>query len=186
MTTLERVAELAEALRAPTFVKAAEFILSLDKPMMIETGCFRGCTGDGQSTAIFALLAKETGGSFLSFELNEAHINKALDHLLKMELPKFAAFIQGNSIEMLKWVNHSVSFAYLDSYDYEEAKAIDAQNHQLKETEILLPKMAQRSAFLLDDCDLPHGGKAGLSVPLILANGYKETATGYQRLFVRE
>lgn len=186
MTTLERVAALAEPLRAPTFVAAAGFILKIESPVLVETGCYRGCDADGQSTSIFSLLARESGGSFASFELHQANIDKALIHLKQLDLDGFANFTCGDSVDTLKAIVRQVTFAYLDSYDYEEAKAIDAQTHQLKEVEILLPKMAQRSAFLLDDCDLPNGGKAGLSVPLILANGYKETATGYQRLFIRE
>lgn len=185
MTMLERVAELAETLRAPTFVEAAKFILGLNKPYLIETGCFRGCTGDGQSTAILATLVKETGGRFESYELHEHNIEKAVEHIHSMDLVGVAVFVLGNSLATLPAIMDKVSFAYLDSYDFEEHKALDAQNHQLREVEILLPKMAHHSAFLLDDCDLPLGGKAGLSVPLILANGYKETATGYQRLFIR-
>lgn len=183
MTLLERIAELAEPLRAPTFVKAAEFILTLDNPIIVETGCFRGCTGDGQSTLILALLAKEKGGTFLSFELNQEHIDEATKHL--GELASCVTFVKGDSAETLKQLSGVINFAYLDSYDFEEHKALDAQNHQVKEVQILLPKMAQHSAILIDDCDLPLGGKGGLSIPLILEAGYKETATAYQRLFER-
>lgn len=183
---LERIAELAEALRAATFVKAAEFVLSVDRPVIIETGSFRGCTGDGQSTVILAMLAKQQAGLFHSFELNQAHIDIAIQHLKEVGLENHVDFIQGDSCEKLKQLPDGITFAYLDSYDYEEAKAIDSQTHQLKEAEILLPKMAARSAFLLDDCDLPLGGKGGLSVPLILANGFKEVMSQYQRMFVRE
>lgn len=187
-TLLDRIAELAEPLRAPTFVKAAEFVLSISRPLIIETGCFRGCTGDGQSTVILAMLSKQTGGEFVSFELVEDHIYQARHQIESVMGPgedKFAAFILGNSIDGLKLLARPVAFAYLDSYDFEEHKAADAQNHQLKEVEILLPKMAEHSAFLIDDCDLPLGGKGGLSIPKILENGYKETATGYQRLLIR-
>lgn len=182
---LERIAELAEPLRAETFVKAAEFVLALKFPVLIETGCFRGCTGDGSSTAIIALLARETRGTFASFELNGENIVKAIDYLQTLGLHEHALFIEGDSLKTLQFRGDKIDFAYLDSYDFEEHKAADAQNHQLKEVEILLPKMAQHSAFLLDDCGLPLGGKGGLSIPLILENGYKETATGYQRLFIR-
>lgn len=185
MTTIERITVLAEPLRAPTFVAAAEFVLQLEKPVLTETGCYRGCDADGQSTSILSLLARETGGSFASFELHQHNIDKALLHLKQLDLDGFVTFTCGDSAETLKQIVRPVSFAYLDSYDYEEAKAQDAQNHQLKEVEILLPKMAEKSAFLLDDCDLPHGGKAGLSVPKILEAGYKETMTQYQRLFIR-
>lgn len=184
MTLLERIAELAEPLRAPTFVKAAEFILTLDNPIIVETGCFRGCTGDGQSTLILALLAKEKNGELLSFELNIGHIEEAEKHL--GELGYIVCFVQGDSADTLtRYSPDGIHFAYLDSYDFEEHKALDAQNHQVKEVQILLPKMAQHSAILIDDCDLPLGGKGGLSIPLIIKAGYKETATAYQRFFER-
>lgn len=186
MTILERIAELAEPLRAPTFVKAAEFILSCANPVIIETGSFRGETGDGQSTVILALLAQESVGIFFSHELNAEHITKAKDWLTKQGFPDITTFVAGDSIQTLKLLPEPVSFAYLDSYDFEEDKALVSQIHQLKEAMILLPKMAPRSAFLLDDCDLTLGGKGHLSAIWLLHKGYKEVATQYQRLFVRE
>lgn len=186
MTILERIEVLAEPLRAPTFVAAAKFILSLDKPNLVETGSYRGIDADGQSTPILSLLARETGGSFASFELHQHNIDKALTHLKQLDLDGFVSFTCGDSAETLKQIVRPISFAYLDSYDFEEHKALDAQSHQVREVEILLPKMAKTSAFLLDDCDLPLGGKAGLSVPMLLEAGYKETMSEYQRLFIRK
>lgn len=185
MTILDQVAKLAEPLRAPTFVKAAEFILSMPNPILCETGCYRGGTADGQSTLILAMLANHTGGIFFSHELNQEHITKARAWLESNGMSNRTAFLCGDSAETLKHLRDGIDFAYLDSYDFEEAKALDAQNHQLKEAQILLPKMAPVSAFLLDDCALPLGGKAGLSAPLILEHGYKEVMSQYQRLFIR-
>ena len=186
---LKRIEEMAEPLRAPTFVEAAKFILSLKTPYIVETGCYRGNNADGQSTAILALLAKETKGRFDSFDLHQHNIVIAQAHLNSLELNSpgvDVGFYMGDSAINLESIKFLVSFAYLDSYDFEEHKALDAQRHNLKEVEILLPKMADTSAILIDDCDLPLGGKGGLSVPTILAAGYKETATGYQRLFIRK
>lgn len=177
---------LAGVQRASTFCEAADFILSLQSPLIVETGCYRGADCDGMSTLILAKLAKETGGKLMSFDINQGHINSASALIATHGLSEHCEFIVGDSSQTLKSINGVVSFAYLDSFDYEESRPILSQCHQLIELAILIPKMAERSAFLFDDCDLPEGGKGGLSCAAILRAKYSERASGYQKLFVRK
>lgn len=182
---IDRIGNLAGDRRSKTFTHAAWFMFNQQNPIIIETGCYRGSDCDGQSTLILALLAKETGGRFISYDLHQHNIDKSKEFLAKNGMDNYAEFVCGNSGETLLKAPSQISLAYLDSYDFEEHKAIDAQAHQLVEVGVLLPKMARTSAFLLDDCDLPLGGKAGLSIAPLVACGYQEVATGYQKLFVR-
>lgn len=183
---IQEVSVLAGDQRRPTFCEAAELILTLERPLIIETGCYRGAACDGQSTLIFAKLAKETGGRFMSFDINEQHISSARQLLADNGVHEFCEFVSGDSLVTLRSIHDTVSFAYLDSYDYEESRPILSQCHQLGELAILIPKMAAKAAFLFDDCDLPEGGKAGLSCAAILRAGYHERASAYQKLFVRK
>lgn len=185
MNVIDQVYELAGDQRRATFVKAAEFVLSLQSPVIIETGCYRGAACDGQSTLVMAILARETNGSFTSFELHQHNIDKARQLLSDNGLSSYANFVIGDSAVTLRQFDRKISFAYLDSYDFEEHKYIDAQSHQLMEFGALLPKMDKTSAILLDDCDLPRGGKGGLSVSAIKASGYIEAMSDYQKFFVR-
>lgn len=179
------VFEFAGPQRNKTFARAAEFILTMQNPTITETGCYRGAACDGQSTLILAMMAQASKGTFFSFDLDIDHIKLAEELLLKHNLQESCEFSLGDSITGLQDLNGPVHFAYLDSCDFEENRPITAQAHQLAEAAILLPKMAPRSAFLLDDCSITDGGKAKLSSAAILASGYKETETAYQRLFIR-
>jgi len=184
---VQTVYDLAGPQRNKTFAAAAEFILKQKNPILIETGCYRGAACDGQSTLILAMLAKETGGSFFSFDISLHHIELAQQMLSDHDMDEWCAFCLSDSLNSLKDIrDRKPTFAYLDSYDFELERPINSQAHQLAEAAILLPKMAPVSAFLLDDCDIPHGGKARLSSQAILACGYKEVATAYQRLFIRQ
>jgi len=181
-----QIAELAGCQRRDSFIAAAEFILDCRHPFMVETGCYRGIPQDGQSTVIFALLARETGGCFFSFDLSTDSIARASELLRQHDLHSWCRFVAGDSMLNLVWPGlNDVDFAYLDSFDYQEENPMPSQHHQLCEMSILRPKMAGHSAILLDDCDLPFSGKAGLSAPLILEYGWREVYTAYQRLFVR-
>lgn len=182
---IRKIGELAGPQRSKTFMAAAEFILSQKNPILVETGCYRGNPADGMSTLILALLAQEARGQLISLDLHESNISKAHTLLEEHGCRKWATFVVGDSAITLRDCPREVAFAYPDSYDFEVHKAVDAQAHSLVEVGLLLPRMASTSAFLFDDCDLPLGGKPGMSLAPVLHCGYRETATGYQRLFVR-
>jgi hypothetical protein len=185
---IETIGNYAGPQRNKTFMEAAGFVLSLagTLPLLIETGCYRGAACDGNSTLIMALLARETGGKFFSFDISPQHIHEAHDLLVQQGIASYATFIEGDSARTLRTVEANITLAYLDSYDFEPSTPINAQAHQMIEAGLVLPKMAKVSAFLLDDCDLPHGGKAGLSLSAIQACGYKVVAEGYQKLLIRQ
>lgn len=187
ISMLESIRDIAGDQRKDTFEAAAKFILELKSPVLVETGCYRGTWADGRSTLILATLARETNGILLSHDLSLENINAASQMISEAGLSRSVQFEFGDSAITLKSIFHFVDFAYLDSYDFEENdKAIRPQAHQLVEVGLLLPKMAPVSAFLLDDCDLPFGGKAGLSVQPIHACGYSCTVSAYQKLFIRK
>ena len=184
---IEKIRKLAGPLRSATFAAAAEFVLQATRPVtIVETGCYRGAACDGQSTLILALLAKETGGKFLSHELHFHNVTKASELLHQGALQEFATFVTGDSAATLAFAPPNITLAYLDSWDFEADKWVEAQSHQLAEVGRLLPKMAPQSGFLLDDCDLPKNGKVGLSVPAILRCGFQPRQAAYQRFFVRQ
>jgi hypothetical protein len=49
-----------------------------------------------------------------------------------------------------------------------------------------MPLMGLGSLVLIDDCDLPSGGKGGRAVPFLLERGFREALSAYQTLLIRE
>lgn len=61
---------------------------------------------------------------------------------------------------------------------------IPSQEHQLKELELALPHMEQGGIILLDDCDLPGGGKGRLSKEYLSEIGATCILDAYQSLWL--
>jgi hypothetical protein len=184
---LDNVRELAGPQRCSTFTAFAQFGVNLHKPLvLVETGCYRGCDYDGLSTVILAMLAKETGGHAYSVDIDARHVDMAKTLIAEKSLADLITVLRGDSLDVLRsWEFGKIDLAYLDSFDYSPMCVDACQNHQLREATLIEPHMANKSAFLLDDCHVSDGGKAGLSAPFIVRLGWTETMTQYQRLFVR-
>lgn len=185
---LDTIETLAGVQRGKTFRAAAEFILSKSCHRIVETGCFRGITGDGQSTLIFAMLANELGGRFDTIDLNPDHIAKARDFLASsgVDLNR-VGFQNSDSVTLLSSLPiGSVCFAYLDSFDHDPGNPGPCQRHELAEIGAILGKMATPSGILLDDCIPETGGKTLLGSKFLEERGWRLAASGYQLLYVRE
>lgn len=180
---LTRIEQLAGPQRNRSFRIAAEWVLAHPGPL-IETGCYRGIPQDGQSTVILALLAQHIGIVALSYDIRDDHISQAQALLRDQHLEQFVTFIHGDSIDTLAHRKTHIRFAYLDSYDFEANDPEPSQRHQLKEAQLVVDLVDKPAAILLDDCDLPHGGKAGMSGPFLESHGWKLVYSAYQRLYV--
>lgn len=51
------------------------------------------------------------------------------------------------------------SIFYLDSFDFDISNPLPSQKHHLKEIEAAYDKLTDNSVVMIDDCDLPGGGK---------------------------
>ena len=181
---IERIAGLAGPQRALTFCTAVKAAIDIGAKVYVETGCYRGIAGDGMSTLILGMVAKETGGRVLSFDIYEGAVSKARE--LAAGLPVEVECV--DSVDGIRKMAGPIDMLYLDSYDYEEKDPGPCQAHQLLEAAAALPKMAARGVILLDDCSLPGGGKARLADILIRAMGWQQwrpDAQLYQNIYFR-
>jgi hypothetical protein len=109
--------------RAPSFAMMINHALSIDNPLIVETGCARqenNFDGDGMSTIIFDKLVEYHGGDFYSVDINPDNVKFATSHC------KNANVFCGDSVSFLynqskSWVanNRKIDLLYLDSYDFD-------------------------------------------------------------------
>lgn len=179
---LEEIEKIAGVQRSNTFLMVAKTALELGAKNYVETGCYRGCHFDGQSTLIWAKLAQATGGHVTSIDVSQDSISRAID-LIGEEMRPYVSFMLMCSLSGLKLVEGPIDILYLDSFDHDPNNPEPCQQHQLAEAQIAIPKMAERSIILLDDCCFTTGGKAKLSHPFIVDCKWKIVAQEYQNVY---
>ena len=141
---------------------------------LVETGCARGKTKfiffskinwkDGMSTMIFSDYIKDVGGQMYSCDINQKNIINA-KKFIKNNID-FVTFVNDDSLNFLNSFNKEIDFLYLDSLD---AQIEGANQHQLNEIKIALPKLKKNSLILLDD----KGSKTELSAEYLIQKDYK-------------
>lgn len=162
--------------RYKTFTEVLRLISERNVRTIVETGterwqepqyCF---DGDGGSTIIFAQWAVDYNAKMYSVDINEVHIQycyentKAFRSNLELILSDSVAFLQNFS--------DPIDFLYLDSYDYEEQNPLPAQRHCLKEVLAAEDKFTPSTIVMIDDCNIPGGGKGLLAIEYLLSKGW--------------
>lgn len=156
--------------------------------VIVETGTARNgihnFVGDGGSTIIFNDWVKNhPGASFYSVDNNPGAIQEAKNAIGKNPSTHLVC---NDSIEFLAQFGQDIDFLYLDSYDFEFWNPTPSQEHHLKEIIAALPYLTSNTVIMIDDCDLPHGGKGGLVIPFLLEQGWSIYAESYQVIFIQE
>jgi hypothetical protein len=181
---IDEIGAIAGVQRDNTFKAVARAALALGAKNYVETGCYRGIHFDGQSTLIWAKLAQATGGHATAIDISKDSIECAIE-LLGDEMRPFVRMMLMCSLQGLKLVEPPIDVLYLDSFDHDPDNPEPCQQHQLAEATIAIPKMAERSIILLDDCIFNSGGKSKLSHPFIIGSGWKVVAQEYQNVYQR-
>lgn len=152
---------------------------------IVETGTSRGKTKfffikkynwkDGMSTPMFAEYAKFIHGKLHTCDISPDNINNA-----KKFTSYFSDFIEfyiQDSLVFLDEFKNPIDLLYLDSLDGHDPDA--ASKHQLKEAQIAIEKLHDKSLILLDD----KGSKTNLSINFFKKNNFKIIyETNYQVL----
>ncbi len=176
-------------MRYDTFVQALDLIKERNLQTLVETGTSRSglewCASDGCSTIIFSDYLEEFSGTLYSVDINREAITKAQSVLIEEEAESDIVFIESDSITFLEEFNHPIDFLYLDSYDFECGNPEPSQQHHLREIEAAYPHLHENSVVMIDDCELPHGGKGKYVIPFLLERGWRVIANKYQVLLVR-
>ncbi len=173
--------------RHHTFAMALQLMQERGVKTIVETGTARGgtadCVGDGCSTLIWAAWARDHQAALYSVDIDPSGIRAAKRALIAERLS--ANLITSDSITFLKGFNQSIDFLYLDSYDFDINNPIPSQEHHLREIVAATPWLTPNSIVMIDDCDLPYGGKGKLAIEYLLARGWKILVAGYQVILVQ-
>ncbi|MDJ0749600.1 MAG: class I SAM-dependent methyltransferase [Woeseiaceae bacterium] len=161
--------------------------------VLVETGVARmgleKSKGDGASTIVFGLWSKQNGAHLHSVDIDPEATAKAGEAVAAMGLGENVTLVTSDSVAFLEGFTDAVDFLYLDSYDYHKTDtAIQqaSQAHHLKEIEAIEGCLHDGTVILIDDCDLPNGGKGKLVIEHLTANGWKVHMSLYQVILLRD
>lgn len=177
--------------RYTSMIKALDLMKERGVKVIVETGTSRdglsNFEGDGGSSIIFSQFAKEYDAQFYSIDIDKTALNKANQAVKQVlgEVGDNHHFIQSDSIQFLKDFPEKIDFLYLDSYDFDFNNPVPSQAHHLKEIEAAYPRLTSQTIIMIDDCDLPHGGKELLVIDYLLKKGWKIVENKYQVILVQ-
>ena len=142
---------------------------------IVETGTARGKTKfffikkynwkDGMSTPMFAEYAKFIKGKLHTCDISAENIDNA--RKFTSNFSNYIEFYIQDSLIFLKKFSLPIDLLYLDSLDGHNPTA--ASNHQLKEAQIAVKKLHDKSLILLDD----KGSKTNLSINFFKENNFR-------------
>ena len=178
--------------RRITFLKTLEFLSQTNAKIIIETGTSRhgldGARSQGAATIVFGKWAQQNNATLHSVDISEDSVNVAAIEVQNQGLSENVNIHLSDSVEFLMNFEHKVDFLYLDSYDYNEDPDIQlkSQLHHLNEFKAIENKLHHNSIVLIDDCDLPGGGKGKLVIEYMKANSWVIVLVNYQVLLVHK
>lgn len=183
--------------RHATFKRAFDLLLQRTEGTraIVETGCVRESNdySAGYSTVLFGELLSRYGGRLHSVDLSARNVE-----LCRKLTRPFAAFVTvhaGDSVTFLRewprsYPNTPIDLLYLDSLDYpmasKDGPREPSQQHCLAELEAALPSLGPRAIVLIDDSDLPGGGKPLLARRRLAELGWRCELDDYQTLWIRD
>ncbi len=176
----------------PTDKRFASFLYALDlmtqrgTRTIIETGTARGgesnCIGDGGSTLIWAEWAGHFGAVVHSVDIDPKAVSESK---LACAMNKdHVHIVCGDSVVFLREFKKPIDLLYLDSYDFDVDDPLPSQQYHLDEIKAAYPMLHSNSVVMIDDCDLPHGGKGKLVIDYLLEKSWKKVFSSYQVILV--
>ena len=181
--------------RFKTFERAFELLLERSGAMrtIVETGCVREKNdySAGYSSVLFGGFLERYGGRLYSVDISARNIETC--RKLTRRYAEFAKAYQSDSVAFLReWPVMSekspIDLLYLDSLDYplnNEFPRELSQQHCLEELDAALPSLAPRAIVLIDDADMPGGGKPLLARNRLSELGFHCELDDYQTLWSR-
>ncbi len=177
--------------RRDAFLKSLELLDKIKAKIIIETGTSReglhGAKSNGAATIVFGKWAKENNAILHSVDISEKSITASQKEVNNQDLSANVKIHHSDSVAFLENFKEPVDFLYLDSYDYNSDPEVQvkSQIHHLKEFEAIENQLHENTFVLIDDCDLPNGGKGKLVVEYMLKKDWKILMKEYQILLVR-
>lgn len=160
---------------------------------LVETGVARmglaKSKGDGASTIVFGLWANKNDAHLYSVDIDPEATKRAGEAVSEMGLSDSVTLVTSDSVAYLDEFTDTVDFLYLDSYDYHKtdtAIQTASQEHHLKEIKAIEGCLHDDTIILIDDCDMPNGGKGKLVIERLTAQGWKVHMSEYQVILVMD
>ena len=179
--------------RRETFKLSLKLLRQIKATTIVETGTSReglkGAKSNGAATIVFGKWAKENGAFLHSVDISEESVINAQKEVDRQELQAVIKIHLSDSLEFLRTFDQTVDFLYLDSYDYSHTDVEiqkKSQEHHLLEFQAIEGHLHEKSIVLIDDCDLPNGGKGKSVIAYMLQHGWKILVESYQVLLVRK
>ncbi len=179
-------------LRRDTFRKTLNLLSERKVRVLVETATarvgLRGVKGDGASTIVFGMWARENNAVLHSVDISEESINESKAEVIRQGLVEYVKLHLEDSLKFLAEFSEPVDFLYLDSYDYDlEDTSIQkaSQEHHLAEFKTIESCLHEKSLVLIDDCRLPNGGKGKLAIEYMVGRGWKILMSEYQVLLTK-
>jgi hypothetical protein len=140
-----------------------DYLKTLKNPLIIETGCARGNTpeGDGWSTMIWDKFITEYSGSAYSVDNNSAHVEFAKSQVENLEV------VLGDSVKFLHDMsnkNLKIDLLYLDSYDFIAGEEHNSSLHHIFELGCIMQNLNPGALVVVDDCMFKDGVRDGKGV----------------------
>lgn len=174
--------------RFVTFQRVLNLMKERGVKTIVETGTARNgecnCAGDGCSTPIWGNWAKQNQATVYSVDIDPLAIHNS--SLACSAYQDHMTFVSSDSVEFLANFNQPIDFLYLDSYDFDFSDPEPSQKHHLKEIIAAYPHLHKKSIIMIDDCDLPFGGKGKLVIDYLLDRGWKVILSAYQVILIYE
>ncbi|WP_414561706.1 MULTISPECIES: glycosyltransferase [unclassified Anabaena] len=172
--------------RFSSMYNALELLYSLktNNINIVEIGTLRDNNkGGGHSTYKFGEYCSKFGGTVHTVDI----LPEAIEYSMKATgeyQPWIKYYIQDSEI-FLNTFSEKIDLLYLDGYDSTPGNENKASLKQLNEIKAALPKLKEKCIVLLDDADLPEGGKAKFSSQFLIDNGFELIIDNYQQLYAR-
>lgn len=173
--------------RRDTLKKVLEMLEDRKVKILLETGIsrdgLRNTKGDGASTILFGIWAKQHQAKLYSVDIDPQAVSVANTEIAAMKLTDHVSTFISDSVEFLTHFEQQVGFLYLDSYDYDKRdKAVQemSQLHHLKEFKAIESRLMDNCVVLIDDCNLPGGGKGKAVIEYMLGRDWKIAMQEYQ------
>lgn len=198
-STIKFLQQCMQGMRLHTMEEALRLAEKNKVQTIVETGTarygMRGFDGDGSFTIIFGHYISQKNKEnpsvlyeLWSVDISESSVKTASEAVVNFQ--PFVHVIQDDSIHFLKEWNVTekglIPFLYLDSFDFSFSNPRPSQEHHLREIEAAYEKLAPNAIVMIDDCDLPHGGKGALVIPWLEARGWRKHLSGYQVILLRD
>ena len=182
------------ASRYVTFKLALNLFLQRHGHTIVELGTTKheDDWGAGMGTLLFAEAIGKYGGKIYTVDNYLPHIEAC--KRVTSEWADKIKYVYSDSLEFLRGFKEKydskVDLLYLDTLDYpltpQEGAVEPCQEHQLEELKLAYPNLSSNAVVLLDDNDLPGGGKTRLSKEFLFKKGWHLLADEQQSLWVRK